>query len=105
MITIEEAAIELSKSEYEDFYSEDNLDVEITIKDLKAGVEFAQRWIPVEEELPEVGVIVQIKFKELHDENIYYGHDNVIQSTCDFKMFNCEQHLLNVISWRPIEYK
>ena len=34
------------------------------IKSFKAGVEFAQRWISVEDELPEIGAEIVVKLKE-----------------------------------------
>ena len=33
------------------------------VESFKEGVEFSQRWIPIEEELPEVGEIVLVKTK------------------------------------------
>lgn len=103
MKTIEEAAIEYAKIEYEDLYyndsDEDSIDVDITIKDFKAGVEFAQRWIPVEEELPEdfTSVLVrdnrcgQTRCAALFQDGKFYP---------DF-LITHEQ----VTHWRPIEYK
>ena len=59
MKTIEEAVIEYSENA--------DIDEETYIADVydgfKAGVEFAQRWIPVEEELPEKLVQVIVKLE------------------------------------------
>lgn len=71
----------------------------------KAGVEFAQRWIPVEEELPEVGELVQVKIQEFINSKIYFDHDKVIEIDNCNKMFDCEQCAVKVIAWRPIELK
>ena len=56
METISEAAIGYASSK-----SSSDVFIESHIKDFKAGVEFAQRWIPVEEELPEIGEEVLVK--------------------------------------------
>ena len=50
MKTVEEAA-----KRYANTKSSSDVFIESHIKDFKAGVEFAQRWIPVEEDLPELG--------------------------------------------------
>jgi len=59
MKTIEEASLENSKNHYIMAFSEElHKDADM---DFRAGVEFAQRWYSVEEELPEteMGVIVR----------------------------------------------
>ena len=62
MKTIEEAAENYIQSKYKEFALLDIIGEDTSIKDFrddfKAGVEFAQRWIPVEEDLPE-------KFKQV----------------------------------------
>ena len=62
MKTIDEAAENYIQSEYKEFALLDIIGEDTSIKDFrddfKAGVEFAQRWIPVDEELPE-------KFKQV----------------------------------------
>ena len=60
MNTIEQAAIDYAES------LEDNDYTIETEAAFKAGAEFAQRWIPVDEELPEIGEQVLAK-KELRD--------------------------------------
>ena len=62
MNTIEQASLEYAEHEANDFPSGDcradmNLcEIEDWFKDaFKAGVEFAQHWISVEEELPKIG--------------------------------------------------
>lgn len=54
MKTIEAAAVE--------HY---NKPIAVGTDDFKAGVEFAQRWIPVEEELPPKGIEVFVKVRNL----------------------------------------
>ena len=57
MKTIEEAADNYIQSKYKEFALLDIIGEDTSIKDFrddfKAGVKFAQRWIPIEEELPE----------------------------------------------------
>lgn len=62
-----------------------------------AGVEFAQRWIPVEEELPEVGFLVLTRsLEKLHRLAFHTG---------EFWMNNKGVAVLNITHWRPIELK
>ena len=58
MKTIEEAAIQYANTK-----SSSDVFIESHIKDFKEGVEFAQRWIPVEEELPKKLVQVIVKLE------------------------------------------
>ena len=66
--------------------------------DFKAGVEFAQRWIPVDKSLPVIRPCL-LKNENLHkfDTNYitYVGHHDLI-SIAD---------VLKATHWRPIEYK
>lgn len=83
MKTIEEAAKEI-------FPNPDSN--QITAFEL--GVEFAQRWIPVEEELPPINKWIIVIKKHAFVES-YYSIEN-----CD-KMSD----FYNVTHWRPIELK
>lgn len=68
-------------------------------KGFKAGVEFAQRWIPVEEEFPEEDTYV-LTLSNRHNGNVYY---RVIW----FRhggFFSTEQ-TSNITHWRQIEIK
>ena len=99
MKSIEEAAKEYAKLEYEDLYDEDSLDVDITIKDFTKGVEFSQRWIQVEEELPDNFTSVLVRDNEcspIRSTAIYL--DGVFHP--DFVLTHNQ-----VTHWRPIEYK
>ena len=75
MKTIEEAAENYIQSKYKEFALLDIIGEDTSIKDFrddfKAGVEFAQRWIPVEEELPEIGEKVITKMAK--DKRTAYG--------------------------------
>ena len=99
MKTIEEAA-----REYGAAMGNPEKPINATYDGFKTGVEFAQRWIDPKEELPEVGVLVQIKLTEFIRNSIYYDHDRVIDNN-GFKMFDCEQCTVRVIGWRYIELK
>ena len=103
MKTIEQAAIEFFK-EYG--YNESSLE-RIAFEE---GAAFAQRWIPVEEELPEEGTLVQAKYeKRLTDIHVKKGYT---YATCRTNNFTGELWLVDnsfiagrITHWRPIEYK
>ena len=97
-----------------------SLEVSIAEKAFKAGVEFAQRWISVEDELPEITTInnhnaVNVKFKTI------YGDERVCTATLESFSQHCGENspmndvwyvypsgghvLRNVTHWRPIEIK
>jgi hypothetical protein len=72
------------------------------IKHFKAGVEFAQRWISVEDELPEI-------MENGYSKNVLVKKDNgniAISHYLKSKdCFCCDlAHRIQVIAWRPIEY-
>ena len=73
----------------------------------KKGVEFAQRWIPIEEELPEVGEIVLVKTKinkvttcEMYIPKDYLG--NILGEKKWAASYNFKQAITH---WRPINLK
>ena len=74
-----------------------------------SGVEFAQRWIPVEEELPELNERVQVTVsvsgtKGNPEKETFVDHDELLFSEHGEWLFAIEQQCgLRVISWRPIE--
>ena len=125
MKTIEEAAVFLSN---ENFLSNINWSCTSELERLKtkyydgfkAGAEFAQRWISVEDELPEFTTInnqneVNVKFKTIH------GDERVCTATLESVSQHCGENspmnnvwyvypsggsiLRNVTHWRPIELK
>lgn len=62
----------------------------------KKGAEFAQRWIPVEEELPEQGEEVLVKD---------FG-DCITVGYCSYNFWNVDTDSVdysNITHWRPIE--
>lgn len=64
----------------------------------KAGVEFAQRWIPVEEELPEINWLkCLVKYS---DESIGISPFQIGAGFVNFK-----SDLSTITHWRPIELK
>ena len=72
----------------------------------KSGVEFAQRWIPVEEELPEIGEKVQVKLLIIGNKTTDVDHDRLILKDGKTWMFDVEQMAgIAVTHWRPIELK
>ena len=113
MKTIEIAALEYAEpiATYTYFKGMDDLtycDLEKCMVDsFKAGVEFAQRWIPIEEELPEVGEIVLVKTKinkvttcEMYIPKDYLG--NILGEKKWAASYNFKQAITH---WRPINLK
>jgi len=70
------------------------------------GINIAQRWIPVEEELPEQGEVVLFKMTIDKFDNSSYvstGHiDNKIP-IIDFDGVDIER--IDVTHWRPVDFK
>ena len=107
MKTIEEAAIECANiylQGYRDSYPADENDF---IDVFESGVEFAQRWIPIEEELPEVGEIVLVKTKinkvatcEMYIPKDYLG--NILGEKEWAASYNFKQAITH---WRSINLK
>lgn len=94
MKTIEEASMEAIS------------DRTISVEELfEAGVEFAQQWINVEDELPteEDFYFVKVKNSFPKDCNIvvakFYDDNNTFYDE------NSDYPIEDAISWRPIEYK
>lgn len=69
--------------------------------DFKAGVEFAQRWIPVEEELPPINEVVLLKTDFNFIVGFYTGNNKFRALT--FSSIGIENLEINDIThWRPI---
>lgn len=101
MKTIEQAKIEYSSSLRLDYvHGADEEEFEkYAQSDFQAGVEFAQRWIPVEEEWPPIDIDVVLKYR-YYDRTLYWvGTINTIERLKHF----LNKHLL-FTHWRPIEY-
>ncbi len=67
--------------------------------DFEAGVAFAQRWIPVEEEWPPIDIDVVLKYRYFDRPLYWVGTINTIERLKHF----LNKHLL-FTHWRPIEY-
>ena len=106
MKTIEEAAKEYGRA------TGDNPDKPINAGygGFMAGVEFAQRWIPVEEELPQkmqteptVSKVVQVKSKNFKEPFCaFYDHLHNIWIPYPF---GSNSQILRITHWRPTEIK
>ena len=102
MKTIEEAAKDFNDSHVNGHHPQK------WVSDIfNAGVEFAQRWIPIEEELPEVGEIVLVKTKinkvttcEMYIPKDYLG--NILGEKKWAASYNFKQAITH---WRPINLK
>ena len=68
-------------------------DINSISEGIKIGVEFSQRWIPVEKEHPTKGIEIIVKNK--HRKVVYEVKTN------DDVKYICE----NFTSWRPVELK
>ena len=73
---------------------EENCISEEKLLSFKSGVEFAQRWISVEDELSPINEFVFVKYKDY--DHIWYGIINYSGNT---------DELFYVSDFRPIEYK
>ena len=118
MNTIEEAARDYAEHEANDFPSGDcradmNLcEIEDWFKDaFKAGSEFAQRWISVEEELPPIGEMVLTKMEKRHGDTWvqhYYSTATRLENQGEWQDVNWVDHSMSfghITHWRPIELK
>lgn len=91
MKTIEEAAYEHLG------YQEEHSDASHVLS-FKAGIEFVQRWVPIEEDSPEYYIDLLIKTKDEEIKLARYDYDGLYIGL-DSKA------IMDVASWRPIEYK
>lgn len=110
MKTIEEAAKEFEKINGENIFygATENPDTKLSIESFKGGVEFAEMWIPVEEELPEsdkilTTVIVKIEGKVVV-EFLGYEIANFDKRDKQFH-YQSKNNLEKVTHWRPINHK
>ena len=103
MKTIEDAARECANiylQGYRDSYPADKNDF---VDVFEAGIEFAQRWIPVEEELPEVGEKVITKMTK--DKRTSYGIATRIREEWEINAHWIDHTFsnMNITHWRLIE--
>lgn len=112
MKTIDEEAkyyaVGLEVSEYEQL-SKDQMELHAKL-DFKAGVVFVQRWIPVEEELPEN--VLEVKINPLG--TMFTTDQVLVRTKTDGIKLKKRVRLkgkwhwavgCDVIEWRPIEFK
>jgi len=79
--------------------------IKIAEVSFKAGVEFAQRWISVEDP-PKYGIEIFVKFSNgTHSSAYYLKHKYRGDSFYNYPEPDIEFILKDVISWRPIEIK
>ena len=99
MNTIEQAAIDYAES------LEDNDYTIETEAAFKAGSEFAQRWISVDEVLPEIGEKVITKMTK--DKRTAYGIATRIREEWEINVHWVDHTFSNmtITHWRPIELK
>lgn len=106
MKTTSEAAIA-----YASIKSSSDVFIESHIKDFKAGIEFAQRWISVEEELPPIGEMVLTKMEKRHGDTWvqhYYSTATRLENQGEWQDVNWVDHSMSfghITHWRPIELK
>ena len=85
-----------------------SLEVSIAEKAFKAGVEFAQRWISVEDELPEVknhGFSDLVLTKNSYDNIMLERYDSESKKFNGIRYDCIKNNDGQVTHWRPIELK
>ena len=100
MKTIEEAAKDFNYSHVNGHHPQK------WVSDIfKAGAEFAQRWISVEEELPKIGEKVMTKMTK--DKRTSYGIATRIREEWEINVHWVDHTFSNmtITHWRPIELK
>ncbi len=111
MKTIEEAAIECANGYvegYRNFYPANEGDF---IDVFESGVEFAQRWISVEEELPPIGEMVLTKMEKRHGDTWvqhYYSTATRLENQGEWQDVNWVDHSMSfghITHWRPVNLK
>ena len=105
MKTIEEAAIECANiylQGYRDSYPADENDF---VDVFESGVEFATKWIPVEEELPRIGEKVITKMNK--DKRTSYGIATRIREEWEIDAHWIDHTFshMNITHWRHIDLK
>lgn len=105
MKTIEQAAMDYALSREDNDYT---IETEMAFE---AGIEFAQRWIPVEDELPRIGEIVITKMEKRHGDTMvqnYYSTATRLENQGEWQTVNWVDHSISfghITHWRPIELK
>lgn len=105
MKTVEQAAIDYAYSLEDNDYT---IETEFAFK---AGAEFAQRWISVEEELPPIGEMVLTKMEKMHGDTWvqnYYSTATRLENQGEWQDANWVDHSISfghITHWRQIELK
>jgi len=94
MKTINEAAKDYASKQWGD-YSLKAQERVVTKEDFKAGVKFAERWIPVEEELPETNTHIIAEKDNGLKLGLYFNADGRF-------MYGSLDQTSQVTHWRPI---
>lgn len=109
MKTIKEAARDYAIHEYWGVCEIVDCDgmIDKSEEDFKAGIEFAQRWIPVEEELPEVGeiVLVRTKINKVTTCEMYIPKDYLDNILGEKKWAASYNFIQAITHWRYIDLK
>ena len=87
-------------------YVDDSCDAKtVAYESFLSGVEFAQRWIPIEEELPDIGEKVITKMTK--DKRTSYGIATRIREEWEINAHWIDHTFshMNITHWRPIELK
>lgn len=69
----------------------------------KAGVEFAQRWIPVEEEQPSTNE--NVLYKDSNGDEFIAFYTPELKKWTKYMPVGCPVECSNITHWRPIKYK
>ena len=111
MLTIEQAAREHSGNLTITHETLKNVTKEDFERSFKAGAEFAQRWVSVEEELPPIGEMVLSKMEKRHGDTWvqhYYSTATRLENQGEWQDVNWVDHSMSfghITHWRPIELK
>lgn len=94
MKTIEEASEEFEKENGEKiWHKNENSGSILCVESFKSGVEFAQRWIDISDEMPEVGVQILTK------------NGDKVGLSLPLTMWDIKDITEFATHWRPIELK
>ena len=110
MKTIEEKAIEYSKEVNGEYYNEPHPNCEYTLgeiseNDYKSGYLEAQRWIPIDEELPSVDTEDEWNNEKGWSKQVIAKRDNYITVTAYNTKIREWHNSEEITHWRPVEIK
>lgn len=110
MKTVEEATEDFSLCALMDYEAEKELNGEVDIEEFlyecfKGGIEFAQRWIPVEEDLPISQGHYFVKCKTSFPKNCDVVVAEFYEDNNTFYSESGDHPIKDATHWRPIELK